>query len=200
MTNLPVTGEFEITAVYGQSGNLWANGHKGIDFVSQNKTVYSTCDGTVRVIAFDKSGWGRYVSIGDSEGKRHIFCHLEEGSVLVKEGQKVSRSTVIGKMGDTGNVTGVHLHYQLNSKDGVPIDPTVHLGIPNRTGKYNSKDYDMANFKDFDSISSWARNAVTKVADKGLMEGDEKGNFNPKKNLTREEAAVILSRLIDRKE
>ena len=162
MTNLPITGTFTITATYGQQGKYWKNGHKGIDFVSENKNIYATCDGVVRVIAYDEGGWGQYVSIGDAEGRKHIFCHLKKTPIRVKVGQKVNRTTLIGLMGDTGNVTGVHLHYQINDKNNNPIDPTLYLGIPNKKGTYNSKDYtikdgDTMTFNDSDKISPWAK-------------------------------------------
>ena len=203
MTNLPVTGTFTITATYGQTGKYWKDGHKGIDFVCDNHNIYATCDGTVRVVAYDANGWGQYVSIGDSEGRKHIFCHMVKGSVKVKEGQKVNRSTVLGTMGSTGNSTGTHLHYQINLiSSGETIDPTPYLGIPNKKGIYNSSDYQIGGknmaFNDESRISSWAKNDVQKVRKAGIMLGDEKGNFNPKKNLTREEAAVIISRLLDK--
>lgn len=204
MTNLPVWGKFSITAVYGQIGTYWKSGHKGIDFVSDNKDVYSTCDGTVRVVAYDENGWGRYVSIGDENGWRHIFCHMAEGSVKVAPGQRVMRSTVIGKMGATGNVTGVHLHYQLNDAGNNAVNPCEYLGIPNKAGVYYSdsfiktEDNNMDGFKDDSSISSWARDAVDKVVAAGIMQGDEQGNFKPHGNLTRQEAAVIIERLLKR--
>ena len=53
-------------------------------------------------------------------------------------------------------------------------------------------------FKDNDKIAGWAKKAVDRVSDAGLMLGDDKGNFNPKSALTREEMAVILERLLDR--
>lgn len=204
MTNLPVTGKFTITAVYGQDGAYWKSKHRGIDFFAENKDVYATCDGTVRVIAYDEGGWGRYVSIGDSDGKRHIFCHLEEGSVRVTVGQRVSRTTVIARMGDTGNVTGVHLHFQLNDSDNNPTDPSGYLGIPNKKGSYYSESFTiteerpMENFNDEASIADWAKDAVKKVTETGIMLGDENNNFNPRANLTRQEAAVIFERLLER--
>ena len=66
MTNLPISGIFNITATYGQKGKYWANGHQGLDFTCANRTIYATCDGTVRVVNFDGDGWGHYVSIGDA--------------------------------------------------------------------------------------------------------------------------------------
>lgn len=198
MTNLPVTGTFGITAVYGQQGKYWANGHKGIDFVAVDKRVFATCDGTVRTVAYDANGWGQYVSIGDAEGRRHIFCHLVKGSVRVKAGDEVTRSTVIGTMGATGNVTGVHLHYQLQLGTLV-IDPCEYLGIPNKVGGYHSDDFQLEEvktmeFKDKATFPEWAAESIEKVKEYGLMLGDEKGNFRPNEPVTRAELAVILAR------
>ena len=199
MTNLPITGAFSVTAIYGQTGPYWANGHKGIDLVAGDLRIFATCDGTVRLIAFDEDGWGQYVSIDGDEGYRHIFCHLVKGSVKVKVGDRVSRLTVLGTMGATGNVTGVHVHYQLQRGNTV-LDPTTYLGIPNKVGSYHSKDYQIQEgkepmFKDQNSIPEWAEDAVESVAKKGLMVGDDQGNFRPNDPITRAEMAVILSRL-----
>jgi hypothetical protein len=202
MTNLPVSGEFTITAIYGQQGKYWANGHKGIDFVASNPNIYATCDGVVRVIGYDPSGWGQYVSIGDNEGRRHIFCHLKKGVIRVKEGQKVNRTTLIGLMGDTGNVSGVHLHYQINDANNIPVDPTTYLGIPNKKGTYDSADYqigeDDMKFKDEAKIADWAKEAVDKVSDEGIMVGDANGKFNPKSSVTREELAVVIAKMLNK--
>lgn len=202
MTNLPVTGRFYVTATYGQEGKYWVNGHKGIDLVPDNPSIYCSCDGIVRKVAYDASGWGQYVSVGDDQGRRHIFCHLVKGSVKVKEGQRVTRSTIIGTMGATGNVSGIHLHFQLQQGEKV-IDPTPYLGIPNKKGKYNSEDYSIdggkkmtaKDYKDKSSISSWAYDAVDEAARDGLMLGDDNGKFRPKDYVTREEFAVVLQRL-----
>jgi hypothetical protein len=50
-------------------------------------------------------------------------------------------------------------------------------------------------FHDAASISDWARDSVTKVAERGIMRGDDKGNFAPTASLTRAEMAVIAGRL-----
>ena len=96
-TNLPVNGKFNVTAIFGQQGSYWKNGHKGIDLTAADKRIYSVCDGTVTVVGFDKNGWGRYVSIKPEgfERVRFILCHLVENSVKVKKGDKVSRLTHI---------------------------------------------------------------------------------------------------------
>ena len=132
-TNLPVNGAFNVTAVYGQSGKYWKNGHKGIDITAPLKSIYSSCDGEVTVVGFDEGGWGRYVSVKPEgfERIRMIFCHLVKDSVKVKKGDKVSRKTVLGTMGTTGNSTGVHLHFEMRI-DNKSVDPTPYLLFPNK--------------------------------------------------------------------
>ena len=206
MTNLPISGEFSITATFGQTGKYWANGHKGVDIVCGNRDIYATCDATVRVIGYDSGGWGRYVTMIDANGDIHIFCHMVDESVLVTKGQKVNRKTKIGIMGTTGNSSGIHLHYQIN-RNGQPINPCDHLGIPNQKGTYNSANYtiivaskeeeDMT-FKDGANIAAWAKGAVDRVSDAGIMLGDKDEMFRPKANLTREEAAVMIDRLLEK--
>ena len=196
MTNLPVTGPFRITATYGQQGRYWAAGHKGIDLVAEDLRIFSTCEGTVRTVAFDADGWGQYVTVEDTEGLYHYFCHMVRGSVKVAIGQKVTPLTVLGTMGATGNVTGLHLHYELRRGSTV-LDPAAWLGIPNAGGSYSSSDFEVSNmtYKDEASIPAWAKDAVKTVTEKGWMEGDTAGNFRPNDPVTRAEMAVILSRL-----
>lgn len=144
MTNLPITEKFRITATFGQQGKYWKNGHKGVDIVADNKTIYGTCNGKVDYIGFDADGWGKYVKVIDVEGYTHIFCHLSYDSVKVIVGDKVTRETTIGTMGTTGNSTGVHLHYQINNPNGIAVNPCNFMGIPNEKGTYNSADYQIA--------------------------------------------------------
>ena len=154
----------------------------------------------MRTVAYDPGGWGHYISIGDAEGRRHIFCHLEAGSIKVKVGQAVSRETVIGTMGATGNVSGLHLHYQLQNGIEV-IDPCGYLGIPNRVGSYHSKDYALKEvsildqFKDQDQIPEWVRPSAEKAVKKGIFKGDDQGMLRTGEPIERGELMVVLDRL-----
>ena len=205
MTNLPFTGNFRVTCEYNRKGNLWSSGyHKGIDLVCNNTNIYCTCDGVVKTVAFDKGGWGQYVRVEENTTKNiHIFCHLVTDSVKVKVGQKVSRSTILGTMGTTGNSTGAHLHFQIekSNSDRTVIDPTKWLGIPNKVGEYDSSKYHIddntntsTKFKDSLKISVWAKDYVNKAVSAGLIVGDSAGNFNPLNNITRAEMATIVYR------
>lgn len=53
-----------------------------------------------------------------------------------------------------------------------------------------------AQINDFNSISSYAQEAVQDLNDRGVIKGDQKGNFNPKNNVTRAEAATILTKAL----
>ena len=203
MTNLPITGTFSVTCIYGQKGNLWSSGyHKGIDLVASNKNIYCTCDGVVKTVAFDKNGWGQYIRVQENTTKNiHIFCHLVTGSQKVTVGQKVNRSTILGTMGTTGNSTGVHLHFQIEKSNSnrTVCDPTEWLGIPNKKGSYNSKDYQVGidvlkNIKDKAAISSWAKPYVEKVVANNIMVGDDNGKFRPADSITRAEMSTVICR------
>lgn len=142
-TNIPFTGRFKVTCIYGCKGNLWASGrHSGIDLVGlSSKVVYATCDGTVVRTGFDK-GYGNFIVIQAPDGYYHWLCHLARISVSV--GQKVSRPTKVGIMGNTGNTTGAHTHFEIRTpenKYGKDIDPAAYMGIPNKVGTYHSADY-----------------------------------------------------------
>jgi len=51
--------------------------------------------------------------------------------------------------------------------------------------------------KDFEQVANWAKEAVKEVIEKGIMIGDDKGFFNPAMPVTRQELAVVISRLLD---
>lgn len=54
-----------------------------------------------------------------------------------------------------------------------------------------------AQINDFNSISSYAQEAVQDLNDRGIIKGDQKGNFNPKSAITRAEAATILTNALE---
>ena len=75
--------------------------------------VRASASGVV-IIARD-SGWnggyGNYIVIQHSNGLQTLYAHLSE--ISVAQGQSVGQGDEIGKMGDTGNSTGTHLHFEL---------------------------------------------------------------------------------------
>lgn len=148
MTNLPFYGFFEVTCEYRKKGSWQAGFHTGIDLVGKSsKNIYSVCNGTVIMTSVLYGAYGKAIKIKDSEtGKIFLFAHLSK--IYVKKGQKVTRATKIGVMGNTGNSTGSHLHIEMRKaedKYGVVENIAEYMKIPNEKGMYNSNDYKIKN-------------------------------------------------------
>lgn len=133
ITNLPVNGKFNVTGIFGQKGSMWKTYHKGVDITAEDKKLYALCDGEVTYTGYDAGGWGYYVSVMPKgfDRIRIILCHMVKGSIKVKKGDNVSRTTILGTMGTTGNSTGVHVHVEMRI-DNEAVDPTPYLKIANK--------------------------------------------------------------------
>lgn len=141
-TNIPLMGKFKVTCIYHKKGNNWSAGwHTGIDLIGSDN-IYSSCNGQVVRTGFDTS-YGNFIVVKNNEdGKYHWFCHLSK--IYKKTGQEVLRTTVIGKMGATGNVTGKHLHFEIRNASNKYNDnsnPAAYMGIPNKVGWYNYSNF-----------------------------------------------------------
>ncbi len=71
---------------------------------------------------------GNVVVIEHAQGEHSNYAHLQPGSVKVKVGDSVKRGQVIAKLGNSGNSTEAHLHFQIT--DGA--DPMFSNGVPPR--------------------------------------------------------------------
>ena len=112
--------------------------HNGIDLVGAGYTldyVVAHSDGTVVGVVSNinyntsKSGrriYGNYVKIKHDNGMFTFYAHLKYGSVAVKVGDKVSKGTVLGYMGNTGYSFGAHLHFEVRNANNAKIDPTTY--------------------------------------------------------------------------
>jgi hypothetical protein len=58
---------------------------------------------------------GNCVVIDHKTGEYSVLCHMKHGSVLVTKGDGVEQGQVIGKLGNSGNSFGPHLHYHLQA-------------------------------------------------------------------------------------
>ena len=98
--------------------------HEGLDIAANIGTpVVATADGVVARVKYSP-GYGKMVIIDHGYGYRTIFGH--NSKTLVKAGQRVKRGDIVAKVGNTGQSTGPHLHYELRL-NGVPIDPRKTL-------------------------------------------------------------------------
>jgi Peptidase family M23 len=62
---------------------------------------------------------GNHVVMEIGKGLYVFYAHLQKESVLVKKGQHVTRGQVLGKLGNTGNTSGPHLHFHV--MDGASV-------------------------------------------------------------------------------
>jgi hypothetical protein len=56
---------------------------------------------------------GNYITIDHGNGEFGMYCHLKEGAIRVRAGQRVTKGEVIAQVGNTGNSSEPHLHFQL---------------------------------------------------------------------------------------
>lgn len=102
-----------------------AHFHDGIDIANGNGTpVRAPGDGVVAFVGwnpYDGSDPSFMVVIGHAGGYTSRFMHLQ-GRSAVSAGQSVRRGQVIGYMGNTGNSTGTHLHWEVYRGE-TPINP-----------------------------------------------------------------------------
>lgn len=91
--------------------------HKGLDlFARPAGTVYSAAPGTILEVT-QQTGFGNQVLIDHGSGVYTRYAHLESFATALAAGQRVGFGEPIGKMGKSGNATGIHLHYEILTGD-----------------------------------------------------------------------------------
>ncbi|WP_236796839.1 M23 family metallopeptidase [Amycolatopsis sp. GM8] len=119
-TCLPARGTF--TSGFGAR---WGVTHFGIDIANSIGTpIYAASDGTV-IDAGPASGFGLWVRIQLADGTIQVYGHMNTFSV--HEGQKVKCGQKIAEIGDRGQATGPHLHFEVWLNGTKKIDPRPWL-------------------------------------------------------------------------
>ena len=97
--------------------------HNGIDVkVYIGDTIRAAFGGKVRMVKYERRGYGKYVVIRHENGLETIYGHLSKQ--LVNENQYVEAGEVIGLGGNTGRSTGSHLHFETRFL-GQAINPAL---------------------------------------------------------------------------
>ncbi|HET6939469.1 MAG TPA: M23 family metallopeptidase [Nocardioides sp.] len=89
------------------------------------RPVVAAADGTVVTarVGKDKPSYGQYVVVDHGNGESSLYAHLD--SVLVTVGQAVQAGTQLGTVGETGNASGPHLHFE-ERLGGAVVDAWFH--------------------------------------------------------------------------
>ena len=98
--------------------------HSGLDISNRPGTkIMVTANGKVTYAA-RKMYFGNLVVVDHGYGKVTKYAHCKD--ILVKPGQKVKRGEVIATVGNTGQSTGPHLHYEVRI-NGVAVNPLKYI-------------------------------------------------------------------------
>lgn len=143
---------------YGRSLPDTKYKHKGVDFASSEGTpISAAADGTVYDVKHEDDGYGHYVVLQHKDQQDKdvytIYAQMREESPL-KKGQTVNKMQTVGYVGETGNATGPHVHFEIrldkyNAKD--TVDPL----------KYDLSQLQSATNKDQNNSSANTNPSVT---------------------------------------
>jgi septal ring factor EnvC (AmiA/AmiB activator) len=98
--------------------------NNGIDISTKyGDNVYAVAPGKV-VYADRFMGYGNLVLVDHLDGYYSLYGHLSE--MLVNTGDEIPAGRIIGRVGESGSLSGPMLHFELR-KDGKPVDPLAYL-------------------------------------------------------------------------
>lgn len=117
------------TGMYYASGGY----HGAVDFGSggiNGQPIYAVADGYVVTSERLNGSYGNYILIAHYNGLYTLYAHGQDGSRTVSAGQTVTRGQQIMRVGNTGNSTGPHLHFEVRTSPGLysnRVNPANYL-------------------------------------------------------------------------
>jgi murein DD-endopeptidase MepM/ murein hydrolase activator NlpD len=120
----PVAGAVTFTNdwLYPRAGG---RRHQGIDiFATRGTPVIAVADGSLYNVGYNGlGGWRLWVR--DRSGNTFYYAHLSAYAPGASEGASVTRGTVLGYVGDTGDARGTspHLHFEIHPGGSGPVPP-----------------------------------------------------------------------------
>ena len=123
-----------ISSKYGyRDASIGGNAfHGGLDIAGgsgrlHGKPVYATRSGKVITAITSDRGYGIYVIIDHGDGYSSLYAHMS--ARYVSTGDTVNKGDMIGRVGNTGNSTGAHLHLEIRYY-GEKLDPLRFVSKP----------------------------------------------------------------------
>lgn len=108
-------------------GMRWGSQHKGIDIAGPIGTpIYAVMDGTV-INSGPASGFGNWVRIQHAGGTISVYGHMQANMIFVRVGDQVTAGQHIAGIGNEGQSTGPHLHFEIYPNGGSAVDPRQWL-------------------------------------------------------------------------
>lgn len=106
--------------------------HQGQDlFAACGSPLVNVQAGRITTKAYQGGGAGYYLVVRGVDGFDFVYMHMKKAS-WAKQGQKLYAGQQIGRVGDSGNASGCHLHFEMWTSPGwysggSPIDPYPNL-------------------------------------------------------------------------
>jgi murein DD-endopeptidase MepM/ murein hydrolase activator NlpD len=108
--------------------------HQGQDVVAaEGLPVVAPLAGTIIARDYQASGAGFYLAMDAADGRSFFFAHCQKDTFAVSAGQAVAAGQQLCRVGQTGDATGPHLHFEIwingwrRDKTSAPIDPLAQL-------------------------------------------------------------------------
>jgi len=96
--------------------------HPGIDIAgAEGNAIFASDSGVVVFAGWSEFGYGYLIVLDHGNGWQTAYAHLS--SVGVYCGQSIGRGNVIGALGNTGNSSGPHLHFEMRSDIYGKVNP-----------------------------------------------------------------------------
>ena len=87
--------------------------HKGVDFAAPKGTpVLAGGNGVIDYVG-NNGGYGKYIRIRHNNEYKTAYAHLSSFKKGISKGKRINQGEIIGYVGNTGNSTGDHLHYEI---------------------------------------------------------------------------------------
>ena len=138
-------GTYQVSSGYGPR---WGTFHAGLDFAAPIGTpIYAAADGVVveGKERYNVGGFGSWIWLDcqDSVGKDFIYGHVKHDGILVKAGDRVRAGQKIGVVGNEGESTGPHLHFEVwgspGRLGGAHQDPAPYLANTVQPGESSAR-------------------------------------------------------------
>ena len=124
----PVVDLFTVTSNFGYRSLGY---HQGIDISgagASGSLVVAGASGTVVKAGWSNGGYGNYVIIDHGNGVETLYGHMLDNSLMVTEGDTVTKGQAVGRVGNTGYSFGAHLHFEVRI-NGKRVNPAPYLGL-----------------------------------------------------------------------
>jgi len=114
--------------------------HNGVDYAAKRNTpVKASGDGVISFVG-KKSGYGRTLEIKHGGDIKTLYAHLEKFNPKSKVGSKVKQGDIVAYVGDSGQATGTHLHFEFwqGNKRTDPVKVKLPSAKPINQNQINS--------------------------------------------------------------